>query len=219
MADSMKTPRGTAVYPALHRPDTKYDDNGSYKADIRLDPSKPEVKKFLAKLDAIFKEHMKRAHPKNADPSNKIALYYQEVDKESGDPTGFIILKLRIKNKISKKTGDLWDRRPAQFDAKGRPIRDPKRVGGGTEMIVSIEPYCWQHNGQKGVSLQPQAVQIIKLVEWTSQKDAAAYGFDEQDGYVEGEDDSRGRFSDESGDDDYGNDEVDASEDDDEADY
>ena len=212
-SDKMKTPRGTAVFPALHRPDTKFDENGSYKADLRLDPSNPGVQKFLSKLDALYKGHMGKVHPKNADSSNKNALYYAEADKETGEPTGFVVVKMRVKNKISKRSGELWDRRPAQFDAKGRPIGSPKQVGGGTTMIVSFEPYCWVNGATKGVSLQPLAIQIIDLKEWNNERDAADYGFGEEDGYEEED----GGFGDESG----GDDEIDAAGagDDDTADY
>lgn len=211
-SDKMKTPRGTAVFPALHRPDTKFDENGSYKADLRFDPSSPGVEKFLSKIDALYKAHMGKAHPKNADSSNKNALYYAETDKETGEPTGSVVLKLRVKNKISKRSGELWDRRPAQFDAKGRPIGTPKQVGGGTVMIVSFEPYCWVNGATKGVSLQPLAIQIIELKEWNNERDASAYGFGEEEGY-EAED---GGFGDETA----GDDEIDAAgSDDDAADY
>ena len=198
-SEKMKTPRGIAVFPALHRPDTKFDENGSYKADLRLDPSNPGVQKFLSKIDALYKSHMGKAHPKNADSSNKNALYYAEADKETGEPTGFVVVKMRVKNKISKRSGELWDRRPAQFDAKGRPIGNPKQVGGGTVMIVSFEPYCWVNGATKGVSLQPLAIQIIELKEWNNERDAADYGFGDETG---------------------GDDEIDASgADDDDADY
>lgn len=220
MADTLKTPRGTAVFPALNRPDTKFDENGSYKADLRVDPKDPKVAKFLDKIAALYKDHMGRAHPKKAASDNKNAVFYTEVDKETGEETGFIVVKMRVKNKISKRTGELWDRRPAQFDARGKPIATPKKVGGGTEMIVSVEPYCWVNGATKGVSLQPLAIQIIKLVEWNSQRDAAAYGFGEEEGYVD-DDEDNGGFRNETDEDADDGDYAPAGEDDDsdDADY
>lgn len=210
-SDKIKSPRGTAVFPALARPDTKFDENGSYKADLRVDPSDEKVKKFLGRIDAVYKAHMGKAHPKNADSSNKNALYYAESDRETGEPTGYVVVKFRVKNKINKRTGELWDRRPAQFDAKGRPVATPKNVGGGSTIIVSADPYTWVNGATKGVSLQPLAVQIIELKEWDKDRDAADYGFGEEDGFEEQD----GGFGDESGDD-----EIDATGgDDDSADY
>jgi len=211
MADkiTMTSPRGIAVYPRLNSPDTKFDDLGSYKSDLRIatDAAQP----FLEKLHKVFKSWTGKNHPRNPERDNKNALYYVERDEDDNE-TGFVVIKFRVKNKMTKK-GELWDRRPAQFDAKGKPITNPKSVGGGTELIVSFEVYQWQSpTGGKGISLQPEAVQILKLVEFNSQKDASAYGFAAQDdGYSDEDDD--GPFGDTTDDDD--NDSVPADEDDD----
>ena len=181
--EKIKTPRGVAVYPALQRPDTRFNENGTYKADLRLDPKDPAVKAFLAKVDALYKGHMGKAHPKNADASNKNAVWYAEADKETGEPTGFVVVKLRVKNQVSKKTGDLWDRRPLQFDARGHPINEAKAIGGGSVLIVTAEPYTWINGATRGVSLQPLAVQIIELREWNRDQAASDFGFGEEEGY------------------------------------
>ncbi len=204
MADKIiiKIPRGVAVYPALSRPDTRFDDLGSYKADVAIPRDRAEG--VLKKLNALYRDHMGKVHPKHPDSSNKNAIWYVETDSE-GEETGNVVIKLRVKNKIIKKTGEVWDRRPAQFDAKGKPIGKPKNAWGGSEFIVSAEVYCWENNGTKGLSLQPLAVQIIKLVEGGSAAKAVSdFGFGEEDGGYE--DDGPG-FGDESDDDDdYGGD-------------
>lgn len=210
MADKITftTPKGIAVYPRLKSPDTKYDDNGVYKADLKmpLETAKP----LIDKLTKMFKDHTGRSHPKNPERDNRKAFYYMELD-DNDDETGNVVFKLRVKNKITKK-GDLWDRRPAQFDARGKAIVNPLNVGGGTEMRVSFEVYLWSNPDGKGMSLQPEAVQIIELVEFTgNNKSADNYGFGEEDGFS-ADDDDHG-FSDET--DDSGDDYVSADEDDD----
>ena len=211
MADKITftTPRGTAIYPRLKTPDTKFDENGQYKSDLKMpmDVAAP----LIEKLKKIYRDHTGKAHPKSPERDNRNAFFYIETDDE-GEETGNVVFKLRVKNKITKK-GDLWDRRPAQFDARGRPLANPKNIGGGSELKVSFEVYCWQTpTGGKGMSLQPEAVQIINLLEFNGQRDASAYGFgEEDDGYAADDDDDHG-FSDESdGDQDY----VPADEDDD----
>ena len=196
---TLTTPKGIAVYPRLDKPDTKFNDNGTYKTDLKI--SAKDAKPLLDKLTAMYKDWVGKAHPKNPDQSNRNAFYFMALD-DQGNETGDIILKLRVTNKITKK-GDLWDRRPAQFDAKGTPIAKHKAVSGGSTLKVSFEVYQYQlPTGAKGMSLQPEAVQIIDLIEWNGNKDAGGYGFGQEDGYS---DDTAG-FSDESdggGDDDY----------------
>ncbi|MDP1171568.1 hypothetical protein, partial [Klebsiella pneumoniae] len=90
---------------------------------------------------------------------------------------GNVIFKCSVKN-VQRKNGEMWDRRPKQFDAKMKPVDlDPS---GGTELYVSASIYEWVAGGKKGVSLQPLAVQIINLVERGGGNDAAAFGFGKQ---------------------------------------
>ena len=213
MADKInfRTPKGTAIYPRLKTPDTKFDENGSYKCDLKVPMDVAES--FIKNMSAIYRDHTGKAHPKRPDRDNRNAFFYIETD-EDGEETGNVVFKLRVKNKVTRK-GDLWDRRPAQFDAKGKPIGDPKNVGGGSTLIVAGEVYLWQNSsGGKGMSLQPEAVQIIDLKEFSGFKSASEYGFGEEDGFT-ADDADKHDFDDESGDDDSGSDYVPADEDDD----
>lgn len=170
----LSTPVGTAVFPALKRPDTKFDELGIYKADLAAPLS--EAEGLMAELTAIFKGHTGKA-PSKADNT----MWYLEEDKESGEPTGNVVFKLRIKNRIGKD-GKPWDRRPKQFDARLKPI--DVNPWGGTKMIVSFDVYEWNAGGKKGVSLQPVGVQIIDLKAGGGGSDPSAMGFAAQDGYV-----------------------------------
>ena len=177
MADKrMSTPVGTAVFPALKRPDTKFDELGIYKADLAVPLS--EAEGLMSNLAAIYKGHNGKAPSKNDN-----TMWYVEEDKESGEPTGNVVFKLRIKNRIGKD-GKLWDRRPKQFDAKLKPI--DVNPWGGTKMAVSFDVYEWSAGGKKGVSLQPVGVQIIEL-KTGSGAGPSDMGFAARDGFV-GED-------------------------------
>ena len=184
---TLTTPKGFAVYPRLDRPDTKYNDNGQYKCDLSMSPE--AAKPLIDKIHKLYKEWTTKNHPKNPGRDNRNALYYMAVD-DNDDLTGDVVFKLRVTNKITKK-GDLWDRQPAQFDAKGQPITKAKAVSSGSELKVSFEVYQYQlQDGKKGMSLQPEAVQIINLVEWAGTKSASAFGFGEEAGYT-AEDDTQ----------------------------
>lgn len=189
MADKRySTPVGTAVYPRLKNPDTKFNELGQYKSDLSLSLENPATKALLDNLLEDYKAHVGKAHPKSPDKSNRNAFYYVEED-EAGEPTGNIVLKLRVTNKKSRKTGEVWDRRPKQFDATLKPI--DVNPWGGSKMAVSFEAYCWSNDGTKGFSLQPIGVQIIELV--TGDGDGAdSLGFAPTSGYTAPEDGSEG---------------------------
>ena len=69
------------------------------------------------------------------------------------------------------------------FDAKGKPITTPPLVAGGSQIKVSFEPWPYYTSlVGAGVTLRAKAVQIVKLVEYTSGS-SNAYGFNEEDGY------------------------------------
>lgn len=179
MADSkqFETPPGIAVYPRLKTPDTKFDDLGIYKADLAV--PKADAKPLMDELTALYKAHVGKA-PKASENT----MWETQTD-EAGEETGNIIFKLRVKNKIRKKDGALWDRRPVQFDAAGNDI--DVNPWGGSQMIVVFEAYEWDAGGKKGVSLQPLAVQILELVEGEG-KSASAFGLKARDGYTSNKD-------------------------------
>lgn len=166
-------PLGRAIFPALKRADTKFNELGIYKCNVSV-PAK-EAASVMDKLSNIFKAHTGKA-PAKAENT----MWKMEIDEETGEETGNVIFKCSVKN-VQRRNGDLWDRRPKQFDAKGRPIDvDPY---GGTELYVSASVYEWAAGGKKGVSLQPMAVQIINLVERGQGDDASAFGFGKHDGF------------------------------------
>lgn len=146
---------GRAVYPALKVPDTRFDENGMYKADIAIprEEAEPVIKRLV---------EAHKAHTGKAPNRTKNSMFEVEVDKDSGEETGNVIFKCRVKNRLNR-AGELWDRRPSLFDASLRPI--DVNPWGGTVYVVSAEIYCWDAGGKKGVSLQPQGVQILQLVE------------------------------------------------------
>lgn len=169
------SPAGVAVFPALSRPDCKFDDLGMYKADLRIPIE--EAKKFMSELSGHFKGHMGKA------PSKKENTMWKVEEDDDGNETGNVIFKFRVKNK-AKKDGTIWDRRPRLFDAKNKPITDGTNPWGGTIMSVAAEVYGWDAAGKKGVSLQPLAVQITELVSGNSGGNGSNFGFGETEGYT-----------------------------------
>jgi len=184
MADKrLSTPVGTAVYPRLKTPDTKFDDLGIYKADVSV--SAEAAAPLIDILMKIWKDHVGKAAKKADNP-----MFANEVD-EAGEETGNVVFKLRVKNRMNKK-GELWDRRPALFDAALKPI--DVNPWGGSQYAVSFDTHCWDYGDKKGVSLQPAGVQIIELVTGDGSPNASAMGFAAQEGYAAPEYEGSGDF-------------------------
>lgn len=187
-------PRGIAIYPALHRPDTRFDELGTYKADVKIEEAK--AKPFMDKLSAIYKEHTGKA------PSKKDNPMWSYVEDDEGNETGEVHFKIRVKNKM-RKDGKLWDRRPMVMDAKKASMDTDVAVWGGSVMRVQMDVYCWVAAGKKGVSLQPVIVQVIDLKTGSGAGDMSE--FDEEEGYETDDNNvDTSDFSDETGSDDDG---------------
>jgi hypothetical protein len=172
MSDTkLALPLGRAIYPALKRPDTKFNELGIYKANVSV-PLK-EAAGVMEQLSNIYKQHTGKA-PAKADNT----MWKLEVDEETGEETGNVIFKCTVKNVL--RNGVIWDRRPKQFDAKMNPIDvDPR---GGSEMYVSASVYAWSAGGKKGVTIQPLAIQVINLIEGIG-SNPESYGFQKRDGF------------------------------------
>jgi len=179
------THAGIAVYPRLSRPDTKYHELGAYSSDIRLDMSQAETKALLNTISTEYKAHTGQAHPKKPVRKDKEAVFYFEQNEDGSYVTDTVILKLRAKNVLVKKTGETWDRKPKLFDAKGKPLKGDVKIGGGSTLKVAfeIDNGTIQKTGVKFTRLIPTAVQVIDLVEFGASDDASAFGFGEEDGF------------------------------------
>lgn len=181
-------PKGEAVYPALRRPDTRYDELGIYKCPVRV--KEADAKEAIKELQRIAKEWTGKVLP--VDKNN---CWEFELDEETGEKTGYVIFKNKARNKM-RKDGKLWDRKPVVIDAKRNVIPDDVNPWGGSTVRVKCEVYLSQNkDGKKGVSLQPLAVQVLKLVEGGTGGAPDLSGFDEdEDGFTVGDREDFGGF-------------------------
>lgn len=197
------TPKGTFRYPALDKPDYGNDDYpkpaGEYKVQLILsrEDAEPLITKLQPHFDAAVEEgkaefaKLPVASRKKLGEMKVNDLFSPEYDKDTEEETGNVIFKFAMAASGVNKKKEPWSRKPAVFDAKGKPMLKVPAIWGGTVGKVSFEaaPYFIGGTGAAGLKLRLSAAQIIDLVSG-GQRDAGAYGFGEEDGY-EGSEDSQ----------------------------
>lgn len=184
-----KSPAGIAQYPRLTKPDTKFKADGEYKITLVLPGA--EAQPLTELIDKGMAESLVQARRDNPTKAKTIKAAtdkpYKAVTDDEGNETGDVKFNFKMAAKItSKKTGESWTQKPDLFDAKGKVLINPK-IGGGSTVKVAFElyPFYTALIGA-GVSLRLRAVQVLDLVEYGN-RDAAGYGFGEEEGYEAGE--------------------------------
>lgn len=183
--------RGTAKFPWLNRPDTKFNLEGDFKVDVVLTPD--EAQPLIDRLEAMQAEALKEAQAKKKGKRVKQAdLPIQPELDEDGEETGNFVLRTKMKaSGVSKKTGKPWSRKLPLFDAQGTPTN--VRVGGGSEIIVAFEPSAYDSSSVGvGVTLRMEAVQVITLREGGGAS-SSSFGFGSvEGGFVASDEDNAG---------------------------
>lgn len=135
------TTKGTAQWPWLNKPDTRFDAEGKYKADLLVKAD--DAKEIMSAAKALFVEEFgEKMLPKAKWPFEK--------DDETGS--------VRIRAKSSNK--------PGLFDAKGNAITADLNVGNGSTIKIAGLLATYDAGGNKGVTAYLNSVQIIDLVEF-----------------------------------------------------
>lgn len=204
------TPRGTAIYPNINRPDKKYPKNGYpvYGVKLAFTPGETAgLDEFTSKLEACRDEMEKHiraeltAKKEGAKlKSLKIApVLKAEIDKETGDETGRLLMNAKLVSGGKSKEGEReFTQKPDILDSKGKQLKNPPIIYGGSvlKLGVMVFGYYSAKDNEVGVSFRLKAAQIIKLGE---KRADFAFG-EEDDGYV-GDDEGAPAegFGDESG--------------------
>lgn len=166
------SPIGTAIYPRLTTPDTKFDKDGVYSVDLEMDPTDKEVVAFIDGLKKAADEAYKATcESKGGKKLKRADLPIKETEDNM----------VRIKFKLKAKAGNeekSWEQKPVLFDAQGTAIQTAPNVGSGSKVKVAFEviPFFTAMVGA-GVSLRMKAVQILDLKEYTPGDNFDAYGF------------------------------------------
>jgi len=135
------TPKGSAIWPWLSVPDTRFDDQGKYKTDILV--KSDDAKALAEKAKEIYIEEF-------GEKALSKAKWPFEIDEESGG--------VRFRAKSSKK--------PVLYDAGGNFIKEDLSVGNGSVLKLSGVMSTYNAGGNTGVTMYLNAVQVIDLVEF-----------------------------------------------------
>lgn len=166
------TNKGVAYYPYISAPDTKFDDSGHYKVNLCL--SKEDAKNVTDLVQGEILAGIKSM--KDAKPSKQIKQaplpYHDELDDDTGEPTGNVIIK--FKSKAAYK--------PAVFDAKGNMMAKHNIYGGSVVKVNGSAAFYDSPSIGAGVTLRLRAVQVIEYVEGSS--GAGKFGFGEEVGFT-----------------------------------
>jgi len=136
---NFQTPVGVAKYPHLNKPDTAFDSEGKYKAELLVsqDEAKPLIKLIE---DAAVAEH----------GSANYRVPYQ-TDEETGE----VAFKLQSKYQ------------PKFYDTAGQLVPEGKepRIGGGSRLRLKGYLNVYKVSGQAGVSIQLTSCQIVEAMQ------------------------------------------------------
>lgn len=199
--------RGTAVWAKLFEPDTKFDSVGVYTINVVAPADDPNTVKVVEKLTELAQAEYDRAVEEKPALKKQLTIrsvVEDEYHHETGEETGNVIFKLKLKAGGTRKDGTKFTQKPIVVDAKRNKLTEAN-VGNGSVVNAAFEcvPYTMASTKQAGVSLRLKGVQIIELVEFGSDVSSI---FDEVDGYEAEESSDEGVFSDTSTDDNTGDD-------------
>lgn len=175
----MTSPKGTASWPKLNEPDTKFDAKGVYSVQLRMPEADAAamIADLTSQYESYYADQVKEAKKK----LKRCDFPWSEVTNDAGNPTGEVEFRFKMVAKIETKDGRSIEQRPILFDAKMRPMND--RVGGGSIIRVGFEPHLWFVPATGvGLSLRLKAVQVLELREGGG-RTAADFGFSEEEGF------------------------------------
>ena len=179
------TPVGTAKYPYLLKPDTKFDERGTYKVDLIVTPAEASTIKAVAtKLASAFKKEDLESNPSRKKWGLHLPLL-DDVDQDN-ESTGKKVARFKQAATIRTRDGREIQKSILLFDSQGNRISDVNPYSG-TRMSVAYTMSAYANPTGKtyGVTFRLVAVQIIELVQGGTGMSAESLGFQNQsDGFV-----------------------------------
>lgn len=189
------TPIGTASWPKLVEPTTRFKPEGVYETKLIYDGETAEkIRVALDKMldDAIAK--FKEEYPDKAKRLKRADLPLTPEFDQDGDETGNFVLKVSRYASGTTKAGKQWKAKLKYADAKGKPVSAKGLSiwsGSLIRVFCTVAGYIVAKDNSVGVKLEIDVVQIKKLVSGGSgvDHDVSDIADDDDDSFVAGDDD------------------------------
>jgi hypothetical protein len=177
MSKILTTPTGTAVYPRIDTPDTKFNDDGVYSCKLHV--SEADFNAFTTTVTTIVEREYQAECTTKGKKLKKSASNPIRITPD-GD---FEIYAKQVAQRQTKK-GLLTFTIPV-FDSKGSKLPASPAIGSGSTLKLSVEVYTWYTDLQGfGYTLRLKAVQLLELLEYNNGS-SSSFGFSaEEDGYI-----------------------------------
>ncbi len=201
---SFISPIGTAKFPHLNTPDTKWNENGEYRCPLIYSPEvaetlRPKLEQFLEKAFEVMKAEQYGDAPNTAKAKKcaKLPIPLKEETDKDGEETGnFFITPKKVASGIDKKTGEPWKKTLQVFDSKGKKLLPVPSVWGGSKLRADIDVFAYfaAKDNAIGVTLGLAGVQVIELVSGSGERESefgeveGGYVGEDSDGFGRGED-------------------------------
>lgn len=177
---SLVTPEGTAIYPWLTEPDSRFGDP-TYKVNLRI--SGDAAKAFVAKVEEVKAEavvYLQQDNPKLTAENFKVPLV--EAKDESGNtiPDTWDV-KAKTKAFYKKADGSMAPMKFVVVDAQKNEMDKDTAIWGGSKLKLALNIGAVSTAIYSGLMFRINGVQVLELV--TGGGNAASM-FDKEDGYV-----------------------------------
>ena len=168
------TPVGTAVYPWLNTPDTRFGEP-TYKVNLRLEGE--EAKAFIAQVDAIKEEA--KAH---LGVNDLVVPIVPALDDDKQPIPGAFDVKTKAKAHFKQADGSLVENHLTIVDAQKNPMDESAgTIWGGSKLKLALNVGAVSTSIYSGLMLRINAVQVIDLVTGSQ---GGANAFDKEDGFT-----------------------------------
>ena len=154
---SFITPVGTLTgFIAMETPSVKFDPAGVYSTGIIFEGKDADF--MQERIDRLMELSLKRANAtKQANAPYKLE-------------DGILTVSCKQKATITARSGETFEKKPKLYDADNKPVDEVLGIGAGTLARLKLTAYMWNvASAGAGVTLQPQFMQIAKLVKYQSE--------------------------------------------------
>ena len=169
MAKTILTPIGTAEWPNLKEPDTRFDNDGYFSCKLHVTES--DFEEFRSTVDPI----VQAAYQAECSRQGVDSIRMSQTDPIRISDDGEFEIYAKQKARVHTRRNGTMDFNIEAIDANGDECEMPD-IGAGSTIKMAVEVHTWHMASQGfGYSLRLRAVQIIDLVK--KRKGGSAFGF------------------------------------------